>query len=49
MIKEDTKQIYRYVGSKTIEIEERPHIEEGELYWKSLWENKYNTMERETG
>jgi hypothetical protein len=40
MIKEDTKQIYRYLGAETVEIKDRPHMEESELYWKLLQENK---------
>jgi len=40
MFKEDTKQFYRYLGVKTVEIKDHPHMEEVELYWKSLWEKK---------
>jgi hypothetical protein len=32
MFKEDTKQLYRYLGAKTIAINDHPHMEEVELY-----------------
>jgi hypothetical protein len=30
----------RYLRAKTTAINDHPHIEEVELYWKSLWEEK---------
>jgi hypothetical protein len=38
MFKEDTKEFYQYLGAKTTAINDHPHMEEVELYWKSLWE-----------
>jgi len=43
------KQFYRYLGARTIEIKDRPHMEEVELYWKSLWKEKYNTVKTQNG
>jgi hypothetical protein len=40
LFKEDTKQFYRYLGAKAISMKEKPHMEEVESYWKSLWEEK---------
>jgi len=40
MLKEDTKQFYRHLGARTIEIKAHPHMEKVELYWKSLWGKK---------
>jgi hypothetical protein len=42
MLKEDTKQFYRHLRAKTIKVKDHPHMEEVELHWKSLWEEKYN-------
>jgi hypothetical protein len=46
MFKEDTKQLYRYLGVKTTAIDDHPHMEEIELYWKSLWEEKVQHNEK---
>jgi hypothetical protein len=46
MFKEDTKQFYRYLGVKTTAINDHPHMEEVELYWKSLWEEKVQHNEK---
>jgi hypothetical protein len=47
MFKEGTKQFYRYLGAKTTAINDHPHTEEVELYWKSLWEEKVQQMKRQ--
>jgi hypothetical protein len=46
MYKEDTKQFYRYMGAKTIAIKDHPHMEEVELYWKSLWRENVQQNEK---
>jgi hypothetical protein len=46
MFKEDTKQFYRYLGAKTTAINDHPHMEEVQLYWKSLWEEKVQHNEK---
>jgi hypothetical protein len=46
MFKEDTKQFYRYLGAKTTSINDHPHMEEVELYWKSLWEENVQHNEK---
>jgi hypothetical protein len=46
MFKEDTKQFYQYLGVKTTAINDHPHMEEVELYWKSLWEEKVQHNEK---
>jgi hypothetical protein len=35
MFRKHTKQFYRYLGAKTIDIKDHPRMEEAELYWKS--------------
>jgi hypothetical protein len=47
MFKEDTKQFYRSLGAKTAAINDDPHTEEFELYWKSTWEEKVQHNEKE--
>jgi hypothetical protein len=37
MFKEDTKKIYRNLGTKNIEAREPPSMAKLETYWKSLW------------
>jgi hypothetical protein len=46
MFKEDTKQFYRCLEVKTTAINDHPHMEEVELYWKSLWEEKVQHNEK---
>jgi hypothetical protein len=38
VFKEDTKQFYQYPGVTTIEIKDHLHMEEDDLYWKSVRE-----------
>jgi hypothetical protein len=35
-----TEQFYRYLRARTTTLNDHPHMEEVELYWKSLWEEK---------
>jgi hypothetical protein len=42
MFKGDRKQLYKYLGVKTMEIKGLRHTEEFKFYWKSLWEKQYN-------
>jgi hypothetical protein len=46
MFKEDTKQLYRYLGAKSTAISDHPHMEEVELYWKSQKEEKVQHNEK---
>jgi hypothetical protein len=45
----DDKKIYRYLGAKTRAINDHPHMEEVELYWKSVWKKNCNTMKNQIG
>jgi hypothetical protein len=40
MIKVDTKQFYRYLGTKTLVIKDQPHIQEVDIFWQSSWQEK---------
>jgi hypothetical protein len=46
MLKGDTKQFCRYLGAKTAAVNDHPHMEEVELYWKSLWEDNVQHNEK---
>jgi hypothetical protein len=46
MPEENTKQFYRYLETKSIEIKDHTHMEEAELCLKSLWENKVQHDEK---
>jgi hypothetical protein len=46
MFKEDIKQFYQYLGTKTTAINDHQHLEGVELYWKSLWEEKVQHNEK---
>jgi hypothetical protein len=46
MFKEDTKKVYRNLGTKNLEAKEPPYMAEVEPYWKSLWGEKVQHNKR---
>ena len=46
MFKEDTKKFQRNLSMKNIQVSEPPSMAEAETYWKSLWGEEAQDIER---